>query len=225
VLLASFPDAVRSDVLEGTWSPPVSDGSGRDRITLKRALDLFASAGFDLRGSALIDRRNGQPFTFEIMVTERDQERLALLFSQSLKRAGITARVRVVDAVQFEVRRVNYDFDMIEHRWDQSLSPGNEQTFYWSSAAADQPGTRNYMGIKNAAVDAMITALLNAQGHPDFVAAVRALDRVLISGFYTIPLFYLPEQWVARWTRIGRPAATSLYGYAPETWWTEAKHQ
>jgi peptide/nickel transport system substrate-binding protein len=224
-LLASFPDAVRSDVLEGTWSPPVSDGSGRDRITLKRALDLFASAGFDLRGSALIDRRNSQPFTFEIMVTERDQERLALLFSQSLKRAGITARVRVVDAVQFEARRVNYDFDMIEHRWDQSLSPGNEQTFYWGSATADQPGTRNYMGIKNAAVDAMITALLNAQGHPDFVAAVRALDRVLISGFYTIPLFYLPEQWVARWTRIGRPAATSIHGYVPETWWTEAKHQ
>jgi peptide/nickel transport system substrate-binding protein len=220
-LLARFPDAVRPDVLEGTWSPPVSDGSGRDRTTLKRALDLFSSAGYELRGAALVDRRSGQPFTFEILVTERDEERLALIFSQSLKRAGIAARVRLVDAVQFEARRVNYDFEMIEHRWDQSLSPGNEQTFYWGSAAADQPGTRNYMGIKNPAVDAMIAALLNAQSRPDFAASVRALDRVLISGFYTIPLFHLPEQWVARWARIGRPATTSLYGYLPETWWHE----
>jgi peptide/nickel transport system substrate-binding protein len=220
-LLARFPDAVRPDVLEGTWSPPVSDGSGRDRTTLKRALDLFSSAGYELRGAALVDRRSGQPFTFEILVTERDEERLALIFSQSLKRAGIAARVRLVDAVQFEARRVNYDFEMIEHRWDQSLSPGNEQTFYWGSAAADQPGTRNYMGIKNPAVDAMIAALLNAQSRPDFAASVRALDRVLISGFYTIPLFHLPEQWVARWSRIGRPATASLYGYLPETWWHE----
>ncbi len=218
-LLASFPDAVRSDVLEGTWSPPVSDGSGRDRKMLKHALDLLASAGFEVRGGTLVNRSSGRPFSFEIMVTERDEERLALVFSQSLKRAGITARVRVVDAVQFEARRVNYDFDMIEHRWDQSLSPGNEQTFYWGSAAADQPGTRNYMGIKSAAVDASIAALLKAHTRADFVAAVRALDRVLISGFYTIPLFHLPDQWVARWTRIGRPRATSLYGYLPETWW------
>ena len=208
-LLARFPDAVRPDVLEGTWSPPVSDGSGRDRTTLKRALDLFSSAGFELRGGALVDRRSGAPFTFEILVTERDEERLALIFSQSLKRAGIAARVRLVDAVQFEARRVNYDFEMIEHRWDQSLSPGNEQTFYWGSAAADQPGTRNYMGIKNPAVDAMIAALLNAQSRPDFAASVRALDRVLISGFYTIPLFHLPEQWVARWTP-NRPSCDDL---------------
>jgi peptide/nickel transport system substrate-binding protein len=223
VLLAPFPDAVRPDVLEGTWAPPVSDGSGRDRSALKRALDKLASAGFELRGATLVDRKTGQAFGFEIMVTERDQERLALVFSESLKRAGIAARVRLVDAVQFEARRVNYDFDMIENRWDQSLSPGNEQTFYWGSAAADQPGTRNYMGIKSAAVDGMIAALLKAESREDFVTAVRALDRVLISGFYTIPLFHLPDQWLARWTRIGRPMATSLYGYLPETWWRQPK--
>jgi hypothetical protein len=146
------------------------------------------------------------------MVTARDDERLALLFSQSLKRAGIAARVRVVDAVQFEGRRLNYDFDMIENRWEQSLSPGNEQSFYWGSAAADQPGTRNYMGIKSAAVDAMIAALLKAQTREKLVAAVRALDRVLLSGFYTIPLFHLPEQWLARWTRIARPARRRFMG-------------
>jgi peptide/nickel transport system substrate-binding protein len=222
-LLAPFTEAVRADVLDGTWSPPVSDGSGRDRVTLKRALDLFAAAGYELRGTELVERKSGRPLTFEILVTARDEERLALLFSQSLKRAGIAARVRVVDAVQYEGRRLTYDFDMIENRWDQSLSPGNEQAFYWGSAAADQPGTRNYMGVKSPAVDAMIAALLKAQDRGDFVSAVRALDRVLISGFYVIPLFYLPAQWVARWTTVVRPAATWLYGYLPETWWREPK--
>ncbi len=222
-LLAPFPGAVRNDVLEGTWSPPVSDGSGRDRAALKRALELFAAAGYELRGTELVERRSGRPFTFEFLVTARDEERLALLFVQSLKRAGIAARVRVVDAVQYEGRRLTYDFDMIENRWDQSLSPGNEQAFYWGSAAADQPGTRNYMGVKSPAVDAMIAALLEAESRKDFVSAVRALDRVLISGFYVIPLFHLPAQWIARWSTIRRPAATSLYGYLPETWWHEPK--
>ena len=222
-LLAPFPDAVRADVLDGTWSPPVTDGSGRDRATLKRALNLFAAAGYELRGTELVERKTGRQLVFEILVTARDEERLALLFSQSLKRAGIAARVRMVDAVQYEGRRLTYDFDMIENRWDQSLSPGNEQAFYWGSAAADQPGTRNYMGVKSAAVDAMIAALLKAEDRRDFVDAVRALDRALISGFYVIPLFYPPAQWIARWTTVGRPAATSLYGYLPETWWREPK--
>jgi peptide/nickel transport system substrate-binding protein len=224
-LLAPFPGAVRADVLEGTWSPPVSDGSGRDRATLKRALALFSAAGYELRGTELVERKSGRPFTFEILVTARDEERLALLFTQSLKRAGIAARVRMVDAVQYEGRRLGYDFDMIENRWDQSLSPGNEQAFYWGSAAADQPGTRNYMGVKSPAVDAMIAALLKAERRDDFVAAVRALDRTLISGFYVIPLFHLPAQWIARWTTVERPAATSLYGYLPETWWRNAKRR
>ncbi len=222
-LLAPFPDAVRADVLEGTWSPPVSDGSGRDRATLRRALDLFTAAGYELRATGLVERKSGRPFTFEILVAARDEERLALLFTQSLKRAGIAARVRMVDAVQYEGRRLSYDFDMIENRWDQSLSPGNEQAFYWGSAAADQPGTRNYMGVKSAAVDAMIAALLKAENRKDFVAAVRALDRTLISGFYVIPLFHLPAQWIARWSTIRRPAVTSLYGYLPETWWREPR--
>ncbi|HZN28415.1 MAG TPA: extracellular solute-binding protein [Xanthobacteraceae bacterium] len=224
-LLAPFAGAVRADVLDGTWSPPVSDGSGRDRVMLRRALDLFAAAGYELRGTALIERRTGRPFTFEIMVASRDDERLALLFSQSLKRAGIVARVRSVDAVQYDGRKLAYDFDMIENRWDQSLSPGNEQAFYWGSAAADAPGTRNYMGVKSPAVDAMIAALLRAESHGDFVSAVRALDRVLISGVYVVPLFHLPAQWIARWTTVGRPPHTSIYGYLPETWWREPRSQ
>ena len=218
-LLAPFPGAVRADVLAGTWAPSATDGSGRDRSTLKRALALLDAAGYSLVGTELRARANGSPFTFEILVTTRDQERLALAFSHQIKRAGITTQVRMVDAVQFEHRRINFDFDMMEYRWEQSLSPGNEQAFYWGASAADQDGSRNYMGVKSAAIDAMIAALLHARAREDFVAAVRALDRVLISGFYVVPLFHPPEQWVARWNVVQHPAVTSLYGYLPETWW------
>lgn len=218
-LLAPFPGAVRPDVMDGSWRPPVNDGTGRDRANLKKALALFSQAGFDLDGTVLRSRADGTPFEFEILVVTKDQERLALAFARDLKRAGIAAHVRAVDAVQFDRRKLTYDYDMIQYKWDQSLSPGNEQSFYWSSAAADAQGTRNYMGAKNPAIDAMIAALLQARERSDFVSAVRALDRVLVSGFYVVPLFHLPNQWVARRTFIEHPARTSLFGYLPETWW------
>ncbi len=220
-LLAPFPGAVRDDVLAGTWSPPVSDGSGRDRDTLRRALALFREAGYELGGTVLRRRDTHEPLAFEILVADKDQERLAIAFSQNLRRAGVELRIRTVDAVQYEQRRINFDFDMIQSRWDQSLSPGNEQALYWSSAAADAPGSRNYMGTRSVAADAMISALLNARERGAFVAAVRALDRVLMSGIYVIPLYHLPTQWVARWSAVGHPRATSLSGYLPETWWRE----
>jgi peptide/nickel transport system substrate-binding protein len=162
------------------------------------------------------------PLTFEILVTTRDQERIALAYQRDLKRAGITASVRAVDAVQFDQRRLAFEFDMIQNRWDQSLSPGNEQAFYWGSAAADNPGTRNYMGAKSPAIDAMIAALLEARERTDFVPAVRALDRALIAGFYAIPLYNHQQQWLARWNRIERPKATALTGSLPETWWQKS---
>jgi peptide/nickel transport system substrate-binding protein len=224
-LLAPFPGAVRPDVLEGAWSPPSSDGSGRDRKRLKAALTLLAEAGYDLVGTVLKERATGKPLTFEIMVTTKDQERIALAFARSLRRAGIEPSIRIVDAVQYEQRRLSFDFDMIQYRWDQSLSPGNEQAFYWGSASADEQGSRNYMGVRSAAVDAMIAAMLKAESRADFVTAVRALDRVLISGQYVVPLYHLPAQWVARWRSIRHPAATSLYGYLPETWWREPSPQ
>ena len=220
-LLAPFPDAVRADFMDGKWQPAKSDGSGRDRDTLKRALALLESAGYALDGTVLRSSATHQAFDFEFLVTTREQERLALAFARDLKRAGITVRVRVVDAVQYDRRRLTYDYDMIENRWDQSLSPGNEQAFYWSSAAADADGTRNYMGVKSPAIDAMIAALLQARERGEFIAAVRALDRVLMSGFYVVPLFHLPTQWIARWATIAHPAETSLFGYLPETWWRE----
>jgi peptide/nickel transport system substrate-binding protein len=190
---------------------------------LREALTLLAAAGYELKGTTLRERGGGRPFRFELMVTNRDDERLALAFANNLSRAGIEAQVRLVDAVQYDQRRMSFDFDMIQYRWEQSLSPGNEQSFYWGSAAADQQGSRNYMGVRSPAIDAMIVAMLGARERTDFVAAVRALDRLLISGCYVVPLFYLPEQWVARWASIGHPARTSLFGYLPETWWYQPK--
>jgi len=224
-LLAPFPGAVRPNVLDGTWQPPVTDGSGRDRTLLRRALELLAAAGYELRGTELVERASGKPLGFEILTVNRDEERLALLYAAQLKRAGIAVQVRLVDAVQYEARRIAFDFDMIEARWDESLSPGNEQAFYWSSAAAESNGSRNYMGVKSPAADAMIAALLKAETREDVVAAVRALDRVLMSGSYVVPLFYAPEQWLARWVTIERPETTSMHGYIPETWWKKPKAQ
>jgi peptide/nickel transport system substrate-binding protein len=218
-LLAPFPGSVRPDVLDGTSSLAVTDGSGRDRAILKRALALLASAGYALAGTELRERTSGRPFEFEILVTSKDHERVAIAFAQTLKLAGIAARIRAVDAVQFDQRRIAFDFDMIPYRWEQSLSPGNEQAFYWGSAAADEQGSRNYMGVRSPAIDAMIAAMLEATTREGFVAAVRALDRVLISGYYVVPLFYLPDQWVARWSYIRHPAVTPLSGFVPESWW------
>ena len=208
-----------SDIMDGSFRLPVTDGSGRDRAALRGALKLLSEAGFELDGAVLRQRSTRTPFTFEILVTTRDQERIALAYQRDLKRAGIEASVRAVDAVQFDQRRLAFDFDMLQNRWDQSLSPGNEQSFYWGSEAAAIQGTRNYMGAKDPAVDVLIAALLEAREHTVFVSAVRALDRALMSGFYAIPLFNVQEQWIARWNRIERPGATALTGYLPETWW------
>jgi peptide/nickel transport system substrate-binding protein len=218
-LLKPYASRMPPDILDGTYRLPVSDASGRDRTALRTALGLLSQAGYDLDGTVLRQRATRTPLSFEILVTTRDQERIALAFQRDLKRAGIEASVRAVDGVQFDQRRLAFDFDMMQNRWDQSLSPGNEQSFYWGSEAADNQGTRNYMGAKDPAIDALIAAMLEAREHPPFVSAVRALDRTLMSGFYAIPLYNAQEQWIARWNRIERPATTALSGYLPETWW------
>jgi peptide/nickel transport system substrate-binding protein len=223
--LKPFTSHIAPDILDGSYRLPVTDGSGRDRNSLRNALGLLSQAGYELDGTVLRNRATKAPLAFEILVATRDQERIALAFARDLKRAGIEVSVRAVDAVQFDQRRLAFDFDMIQNRWDQSLSPGNEQYFYWGSEAADNQGTRNYMGAKDPAIDAMIAFMLEAREHRDFVSAVRALDRVLMSGFYAIPLFNVQEQWIARWNRIERPKATALTGYLPETWWQRSVPQ
>ena len=217
-LLAPFAGAVRDDVMEGTWRAPVSDGSGRDRTVAKHALDELEQAGYALSGGRLIDA-GGKPLAFEILVRNRDEERLALAYSRNLARIGVAANVRLVDEVQFQRRRTRFDFDMMIGSWIASPSPGNEQRGRWSSAAASAEGAYNLSGVRSPAVDAMIKAILAANSAEDFVAAVRALDRLLISGFYIVPLYYAPEQWIAYSSKLGRPDKTPLFGIELSTWW------
>jgi peptide/nickel transport system substrate-binding protein len=221
-LLAPFPGVVRGDILEGTWRPPKTDGSGRDRQQAKKAIALLSQAGWHVADGTL--RKDGEPFAFEIMVSDRGQERLALIYAEELARIGIAARVRLVDEVQYQRRRQKFDFDMVIGVWAASASPGNEQRNRWSSASADQESSFNLAGAKSPAIDALIQAMLAAKTREDFVTAVRAYDRVLLSGFYIVPLYHAQKQWTAHWTRIARPSniphyASPLFGLTLDTWW------
>lgn len=217
-LLAPFPDAVREDVMNGTWHPPVTDGSGHDRTPAKKAYDLLMEAGFRFEHGLAIDP-SGKPLAFEIMTRSPDEEKVALAYKRNLARLGIAAEIRTADDAQYQQRLQTFDYDMILGALAGSLSPGNEQWMRWGAASRDVQGSFNYPGVADPAVDAMIEALLAARNRADFVSAVRALDRVLISGDYYVPLYHLPYQWVARWDRIEHPQKTPLYGYQLPTWW------
>jgi peptide/nickel transport system substrate-binding protein len=217
-LLAPFPGAVRDDVMQGRWRAPVSDGTGRDRAEARRVMDELQDAGYVLRDGCLVDAR-GTPLAFEITVKDREEERLALAYARNLARVGAAASVRLVDDVQFERRRTRFDFDMMLGTWVASPSPGNEQRGRWGSASANAEGAYNLAGVASPAVDAMIAAILAAESRENIVAAARALDRVLISGFYIVPLYYAPEQWIAYSSKLGRPDVTPLFGVDLSAWW------
>lgn len=221
-LLQPFPDAVRKDVLDGTWHPSITDGSGHDRGPAKAAYELLIEAGFSFEHGKAIDP-SGKPLQFEIMTRSPDEEKVALAYKRNLGRLGIDAEIRSADDAQYQQRLQTFDYDMILGALTGSLSPGNEQWQRWGSASREAQGSFNYPGVADPAVDAMIEAMLAARKREDFVSAVRALDRILISGDYYIPLYYLPYQWVARWDRIGHPEKTSLYGYQLPTWWQVAQ--
>jgi peptide/nickel transport system substrate-binding protein len=221
-LLAPFPGAVRDDILQGTWRPAATDGSGADRIEPKRALALLKEAGYEIEGGRLT--KAGEPLSFEIMVKDRNQERLALNYADALARIGVTATVRQVDEVQYQRRRQKFDFDVMIGSWLASASPGNEQRSRWGSASAAQEASFNLAGVRSAAADALINAMLAAKTHEEFVAAVRAYDRVLLSGFYIVPLFHSPDQWIAASTKLARPDILPRHGPASggatlDTWW------
>jgi peptide/nickel transport system substrate-binding protein len=140
---------------------------------------------------------------------------------QSLAVAGIGVTIRQADSTQYWERiQKTRDYDMIRWTYGSSLSPGNEQIGRWSKIDADTFGNLNFAGVSSPAVDAMIDALLAARTQEDFVTAVRAYDRVLISGHYVIPLFYAPDEWIAYWKRVRHPERESLYGVVPSTWWS-----
>jgi len=219
-LLANFPDAVRPDILAGQWQPPQLDGTGRDRKAASKALSLLNEAGWILRDGQLVNR-NKDGFGFELLVNNRLQEKLALNYAQSLARIGITLKVRLIDEIQYWRRLSAFDFDMIQFTWSGSPAPGNEQYHRWGSKAAERDGSLNYAGAKSPAIDAMIEALLAAQTPESYLTAIHALDRVLLSGFYVVPLFYAPDLWMARKTSVKHPARLPLLGTAPETFWVD----
>lgn len=222
-LLSPYPSAVKSAIMDGTYRFPTTDGSGRNRQNQEQAFRLLKEAGYTLKDGKLIGA-DGNQLSFEILAASTSQEALLLSFARDVERLGIEVKLRVVDGAQYQARLTNYDYDMIQNTWPSSLSPGNEQLFRWSTAAATTPGTYNFAGVENPAADAMIGAMLSAATEDGFVSSVRALDRVLLSGDYVIPLFYTPKQWVAYWTRLKQPDTTPLFGYNVESWWSaEAK--
>jgi peptide/nickel transport system substrate-binding protein len=221
-ILAPFAADLPPDTLERAVTQPESDGSGRNRRNLRRAAMLLEDAGWRLEGGTLRDAQ-GRPFAFEILLGSSAHERVAGVFRDALETLGIDATVRTVDSAQYQARIGAYDFDMIANRWGLSLSPGNEQRFYWGAESAGTPGTRNYMGVQEPAIDAAIDAMLAARALDEFQAAVRALDRVLTAGRYVIPFWYAPTSRIAHDARLAFPAYTPLYGdwigWAPEVWW------
>jgi peptide/nickel transport system substrate-binding protein len=220
-LLAPYPGAVASDVMAGTRLPPVTDGSGEDRSGAKKALALLEQAGYRLDGGTL--KKDGVPLAFEIMVKDRNQERLALSYQAGLRRIGIDATIRLVDEVQYQRRRQKFDFDVMIGSWLASASPGNEQRSRWGAASASQEASFNLAGVKNPAVDGLIEAMLSAKSREDFFEAVRAYDRVLLSGSYIVPLFHVPDEWVASKITLAHPAASPHYGPPAtatfDSWW------
>ena len=222
-LLEPFADGLPADALEEMWQAPVSDGTGRNRRNLRAAAKLLDQAGWTV-SDGVRQNSEGTPLRFEILVATSKDETLASLWRDMLTRLGVEISVRLVDRAQYRQRRTEYDFDMIVNRWAMSLSPGIEQRLYFGSAGRTDPGTRNYMGVADPAVDAAIDAVLAATDADAFTSAVRALDRVLTWGVYVVPFGTLPKDRIVWQNGFQRPAKDSLYGWwgwwaGPGTWW------
>jgi peptide/nickel transport system substrate-binding protein len=219
-LLAPFPGRVPDDVMDGTWRPPVTDGSGQDRKVLRAAFDMLKGAGYKMSDGALHDPK-GRPLAFEILTSSQDEQRLAAVYQRTLAKIGIDVTIRALDGDQIQARKQRFDFDMLigATGFNNSLSPGIEQIGRWGSEAAKTEGSFNLAGVADPAVDAAMDAMVNARDKDDFVAAVRVLDRLLISGAYMVPMQHNSEQWIAYWAYLAHPDKTSLFGYQLPTWW------
>jgi microcin C transport system substrate-binding protein len=221
--LETVRDKVPAELFTTPYSNPVGGNPEAVRANLREGTRLLKEAGFEVRERKLVDAA-GKPVTVEILVQDPSYERIALFYKPSLERLGITASVRTVDDAQYENRVRGFDFDIIISGWGESLSPGNEQREYWGSAAADQPGSRNMIGIKNPAVDALIDKVIFAKDRATLVAATRALDRVLLWNFYLVPQYTYGFSRYARWDRFSHAEPPPKYGRSglPTLWWYDA---
>jgi microcin C transport system substrate-binding protein len=224
-ILEKVRDKVPAEVFTTSYTNPVGGNPENVRANLREATRLLKEAGFEIRNQKLVNAKTGEALSAEILTEDPAAERFILFYKPSLERLGITITVRTVDDPQYENRLRNWDFDMIVASWPESLSPGNEQRDFWGSPAADTPGSRNYIGIKNPAVDALIERVIFAKDRAELIAATRALDRVLLWNHYVVPQFTHDKQRSARWDRFGRPDPLPTYGAAafPTVWWWDAE--
>jgi len=224
-LLAPFADTLLPGALDG-YALPEGDGSERNRANIAAAIDLMAHAGWTVQDGAMKDA-GGNPFTFEILLNQgaNEPQQIVDLYSSALRRLGITPTVTAVDGAQYQERTNRFDFDMAYYIRGVSLSPGNEQLLYWGAEAAETEGSRNWMGMKSPAAEAMIEAMLNAPDRDGFITATRALDRVLTSGRYVIPIWYNPVSYLAHAKQLEFPETIPVYGdwqgFQPDIWWWE----
>ncbi|CAN5669565.1 extracellular solute-binding protein [soil metagenome] len=220
-LLEPFADALSPDALDA-YPLPVSDGTERNRANLRAATRILAEAGWTIEAGTLRNAA-GEPFTFEILLQSGQNEGAATLYADALRQLGIRVTVRAVDQAQYNERRIDYDYDMIVNAWAMSLSPGNEQYLYWGSDGVETPGTRNYMGIDSPAAEAMIGAILTAESEEAMTEAARALDRVLATGRYVIPLWFPDTSRIAHRAALAYPETLPVHGdwigWLPEVWW------
>ncbi|OUS36069.1 ABC transporter substrate-binding protein [Rhodobacterales bacterium 56_14_T64] len=225
-LLEPYADSLLPGALEG-YSLPVSDGTERNRKNLRKATKLLGEAGWTVQDGVL-QNSQGEPFEFSVLLRQGDGEMQTVveIYASALERLGIKVATETVDNAQYVSRQNEYDFDMTRYRRDLSLSPGNEQFLYWGREGVTQPGTRNLMGVDSPAVEAMIPAMLNAISAEHFISAVRALDRVLTTGRYVIPIWQFDKGRIAHAKELRFPDSLPIYGDRPEfmptVWWYQA---
>jgi len=224
-ILETVRDKVPPEVFTKPFKNPVGGTPENVRANLREAMRLLKEGGYEVRNQKMVNAKTGEPFSIEFLTYDPSSERFILFYQPSLERLGITVSIRTVDEAQYVNRERNWDYDSTTEVWGQSLSPGNEQRDYWGSAAADRIGSRNYAGIKNPAVDALIERIIFAKDRAELVATTRALDRVLLWNHYVVPQFTYNKTRAARWDRFSRPEKLPEYGAAafPTVWWWDAE--
>ncbi|QHQ37301.1 ABC transporter substrate-binding protein [Algicella marina] len=223
-LLEPFADTLVPGTMEG-YSLPVADIAGRNRSGLREARRLLQEAGWRVDDAGVLRNGSGQAFEFTVLLRSDRNEAIANMYAEMLARLGITMRQELVDSAQHNTRKSDYDYDMMVNVWGLSLSPGNEQYLYWGRDGVNTPGTRNYMGMDSVAAEAMIDTMLTAESQKEFVAAVKALDRILMAGRYVVPFWFSDVSLVAHTAEMKHPEALPIYGdwigFLPEVWWIE----
>ncbi len=218
-ILEQVRDQVPPEVFTQEYTNPVGGSQRAARDNLRVATQLLRDAGWEVRDGVLTNVESGERLQVEFLLVQPDMERIVNPYLQNLGRLGIRGTIRTVDASQYRNRLDNFDFEIVVGSFAQSLSPGNEQRDYWGSDAADTPGSRNLIGIKNPAIDRIINQIIFAEDRETLVAASKALDRVLLWNHYLVPQFYSPEIRTARWNRFGLPETMPDYGFSTTIWW------